>query len=88
MDQEFIKWLAGLGVGGTIAGLIFFFYRKDVRSALDTWKETALLLTTALKESTAAHTENTQTNREMISLLQAVHRRLDADAIARGNHRT
>jgi hypothetical protein len=85
MDNEFIKWLATLGVGGAIAGLIFYFYRKDVRSALETWKETALMLTGALKDSTAAHVENTQTNREMISLLRAVHRRLDADQAARGH---
>ncbi len=79
MDNEFIKWLATLGVGGAIAGLIFFFYRKDVRSYTDLWKETAAMLGQTLKESTAAHVENSATNREMISLLKAVHRRLDAD---------
>lgn len=87
MDNEFIKWLATLGVGGAIAGLIFFFYRKDVRSYTDLWKETASMLTTALKESTAAHVDNSATNREMISLLRAVHRRLDAEQADRRHDR-
>lgn len=29
MDPELVKWFASLGVGGTIAALIFWFYRKD-----------------------------------------------------------
>src|SRR5690606_38144314 len=31
-DLEFARFLASLGVGGVIAGLLFMFYRKDVRS--------------------------------------------------------
>lgn len=77
MDTEFIKWLAGMGTGGAIAGLIFFFYRKDIRSYTDLWRETAALLHGALKESTSAHAVNSETNREVINLLQALHRRLD-----------
>lgn len=78
MDAEFYKWLAGMGVGGSIAALIFYFYRKDVRSYTELWKETAMMLGTTIKESTAAHTMNTESNREVINLLQALHRRLDA----------
>lgn len=77
MDAEFYKWLAGMGVGGAIAALIFYFYRKDVRSYTELWKETAMMLGTQIKDSTAAHVTNTETNREMINLLQALHRRLD-----------
>lgn len=81
MDLEITKWLATMGVGGAIAGLMFVFYRKDVRSYTDLWKETAVMLAGLIEKSTAAHVENTSSNREMISLLKAVHKRLDADAI-------
>lgn len=77
MDSEFLKWLAGMGTGGAMAGLLFFFYRKDVRSYTDLWRETATMLQTELRNSTAAHAVNTETNREVINLLQALHRRLD-----------
>ena len=30
VDSEFIKWLTTLGVGGTLAGVMFFWYRKDI----------------------------------------------------------
>lgn len=77
MDTEFIKWLAGMGTGGAIAGLIFYFYRKDVRSYTELWRETASMLHVALEKSTSAHAINSETNREVINLLQALHRRLD-----------
>jgi hypothetical protein len=78
-DNEFIKFLASLGVGGAIAGLLFYFYRRDVRSYTELWKETAAMLTTALKESTAAHVENSATNREMNALIVSLHRRMDIE---------
>jgi|ERR1043166_3738090 hypothetical protein len=28
-DGEMVKWLATLGVGGALAGFIFYFYRRD-----------------------------------------------------------
>lgn len=79
MDSDLIKWLASLGVGGSIAGMIFLFYRKDVKSYTDLWEKASIMLGGLLKESTAAHIENSQSNREMIVLLRAVHKRLDED---------
>lgn len=29
LDGELAKWMASLGVGGVIAGFIFYFYRRD-----------------------------------------------------------
>ena len=84
MDNELFKWLAGLGVGGILAGLIFIAYRKDVKSYTDLWKESTGMLIAALKESTAAHVMNTASNQEMIGLLRAVHRRLDAEQLSAG----
>lgn len=88
MDNEFLKWLAGMGTGGSIAAIMIFFYRKDIRSYTDLWRETALTLAserkeialmyaTLLEKSTSAHTVNSETNREIITLLGALHRRLD-----------
>lgn len=110
MDNEFLKWLAGLGVGGAIAGLIFFFYRKDVRSYTELWqqattvqqtvmrdfqiamKESQMAYALVIEKSTAAHVANTETNREIITLLHALHRRLDlegappASSVAKSDH--
>lgn len=81
MDAEFVKWLGGMGTGGSIAGLLFYFYRKDVRSYTDLWRETAGMLHAALEKSTSAHAINSETNREVINLLQALHRRLDIQQV-------
>lgn len=69
-DEEFIKFLMTLGVGGVIAGLIFVFYRKDVRIYTDQWKGQSEMLTHVVKDNTAAVTANTEVMRSM-------HRRLD-----------
>jgi hypothetical protein len=78
---EFFKWVGGLGVGGALAYGIFLAYRKDVKSYTDLWERTATMLIVALEKSTAAHVENSATNREMVGLLRAVHKRLDSDEL-------
>lgn len=99
MDSEFIKWLAGMGGNGVIAALIFWFYRRDVRSYTELWEKTTAMLQATIKESqvaytvlvresnaaamvmikesTASNVANIETNREIINLLGALHRRLD-----------
>lgn len=99
MDAEFSKWLIQLGGNGVIAALIFYFYRRDVRSYTELWEKTSLMMqatlkenqmaytilvreTTAshnvlMKESTASNVTNIETNRQIIALLDALHRRLD-----------
>jgi hypothetical protein len=76
-DQEIVKFLAQLGVGGAIAGLLFFFYRKDMRSYTELWKTQADInsrmtdsMIVLVRENTAAFTENT-------SVLKSLHRRMD-----------
>lgn len=87
MDPEVLKWMAGLGGGSaSIAGLLFYFYRKDVRGYTEVWQQTAAMLTAVIEKSTSAHVENTQSNREMIGLLRAMHRRLDADQVPPSFH--
>lgn len=98
-DADFTKWIAQLIGNGTIAALIFYFYRRDVRSYTELWEKTSEMLQTTIKESQAAYTvlvresnaanlvmmkestvanvANIETNREIITLLNALHRRLD-----------
>lgn len=63
-NEAFFRFLASLGVGGVIAGLMFFFYRKDVQHYTDQWKGQSDVLLTVVKENTKAITENTQITRE------------------------
>lgn len=70
MDAATLQWFSTLGVGGALAGLMFMFYRKDVRSFTDLWKAQSEQLITVVKENTAAITANTTT-------IQALHRRND-----------
>jgi hypothetical protein len=86
IDNDFLRAIAGLGVGGMLAGVIFLMYRKDVKSYTELWKNATTMLIDALNKSTAAHVENTASNREMSSLLRALHRRLDRVEATEGGH--
>lgn len=65
MDAEFARWLATLGVGGVLAGLIFMFYRKDIKQYTDLWKTTSEQLTKIVRENTASYTRLSDTLRSM-----------------------
>ena len=67
MDADFIKYLATLGVGGTLACMMFFVYRKDMRQVLDAWKGQSELLLSVVKENTAAISTLTSLIKELIS---------------------
>lgn len=56
MDAEFTKYLATLGVGGILAGLMFVFYRKDIKQYTELWKTTSEQLMAIVKENTASNT--------------------------------
>lgn len=72
MDAEFVKWFATLGVGGILAGVMFMFYRKDVKQYTDLWKEQSGILMAVVKENTASNTK-------LITVIDALHRRLDRE---------
>ena len=72
MDQEFLKWLATLGVGGVLAGIMFFYYRKDVAQYTNLWKGQSEALLEVVKENTKVITQ-------LIEAVDALHRRLDRD---------
>lgn len=72
--EELVKWLLSLGVGGAIAGLIFFFYRKDIQQYTELWRLTTEQLTNIIKENTAS-------NIKLISLIESQER----NAIRKGD---
>lgn len=67
---DVLQWFATLGVGGILAGMMFFFYRKDVRQHTEMWKTQTTLLVEVVRE-------NTSSNTKLIGLFEALHTRLD-----------
>lgn len=53
--MEYMQWFATLGVGGALAGLMFLFYRKDVKLYTDQWREVAAQLMGVIRENTASN---------------------------------
>ena len=60
MDQEFFQFLASLGVGGILAGLLIYFYRADAKEWTERWQGQSEMLLQVVKENTAAITANTK----------------------------
>jgi hypothetical protein len=56
LDLDTLKWLASLGVGGVLAGFIFFVYRKDAIAWQAAWKGQSEMMLQVVKENTAAIT--------------------------------
>ena len=67
VDAEFTKWLVTLGVGGVLAGMMFMFYRKDVKQYTELWRFAQEQLVTIVKENTASNTR-------LISMLETQER--------------
>lgn len=57
MDIEFVKYLSTLGIGGIIAGLMFMFYRKDIKQYTDLWRTASDQMISIVKENTASNTK-------------------------------
>jgi hypothetical protein len=72
MDAEFAKWLATLGVGGVLAGLMFSFYRKDMKQYTDMLRHERGELLVVVRE-------NTVSNVNLINVVKSLHRRLDRE---------
>lgn len=71
--MDIAQWFATLGVGGVLAGVIFIFYRKDVRQYTELWKNQSDQLMAVVKENTAANTK-------VGTIVDALHRRMDDEA--------
>lgn len=55
-DPDTIKWIASLGVGGALAGMMFLVYRKDMRVNAEAWRGQSEMLMAVVKENTSAIT--------------------------------
>lgn len=67
---EFAKWLITLGVGGVLAGFMFVFYRKDVKSYTELWKAQAERLESLAERVMSVVKENTASNVKLITLIE------------------
>lgn len=76
-SSEFGKWIITLGVGGILAFVMFMFYRKDVKQYTELWKAQSELLMMVVKENTTAHVINAESNRQLVSIVSAFHKRMD-----------
>jgi len=56
VDADTLKYLGSLGVGGTLAGMMFFVYRKDMKSNAEAWRGQSDMLMAVVKENTSAIT--------------------------------
>jgi hypothetical protein len=74
---ESTRWIAQLGIGGTIAIVIFVFYRRDMRSYSELWQAQATE-TRAMTDRVITLVETTtKTATELTAVVTALHRRLD-----------
>lgn len=71
MDLEFVKWLATLGVGGALAGMMFLVYRKDMRELTAQWRGQTEMLMEVVKDNTQAMTQNT-------AVVQSLHQHISS----------
>ena len=78
MDLETLKWFSSLGVGGILAGVMFWFYQKHSKAALNESyrredRAIAVMdrLSTALSELSAAfHAAQENKRDELLAILR------------------
>lgn len=68
-DQEFVKYLATLGVGGVLAAGMFYFYRMDAISTRES-------LSRIVQDNSAAFREHTVSNTRLVTLMETIHAEL------------
>lgn len=77
-ETDFVKFLATMGVGGIIAGLIFFFYRKDANSHAEAWQGQSEMLLQVVKENTASNTSLQATTAALNTVITGLQRDMTA----------
>lgn len=77
MDTEFAKWLATLGVGGTLAAFMFLFYRKDVKQYTELWRAQAEMSRLQTDKLIDVIEKIATVNTQLVLTVDALHRRLD-----------
>jgi hypothetical protein len=78
MEPEFVKFLATMGTGGIIAGLVFFFYRKDSLDHAKTWQGQSEMLLQVVKENTASNTSLQATTAALNGVILGLQRDMAA----------
>lgn len=56
MDLDTLKFVGSMGVGGVVAAMMFWVYRKDALLWQEAWKGQSEMLVQVVKENTAAIT--------------------------------
>jgi len=55
--ESLVRFLAPLGVGGALAGFIFYFYRRDVVGLVDTLRQERVQILDIVRLNAAAMTK-------------------------------
>lgn len=58
--MEFTQFLVQLGVGGALAGMLFWFYRRDVQRITDHWNKQSDHLMQVVVSNTQASTQHSE----------------------------
>jgi hypothetical protein len=70
LDTELLKYLATMGVGGVIAGLIFMMYRKDMKQNVELWTAQSSNFQQQATVLLEVVRENTRSNEALIRLIE------------------
>jgi hypothetical protein len=60
MEMEFTQFMVQLGVGGALAGMLFWFYRRDVQRITDHWNRQSDHLMQVVISNTSASTQHAE----------------------------
>lgn len=72
-----LQWFATLGVGGCLAGLMFFFYRKDANEWRQAWKGQTEMLMKVVVDNTASNTAVIKAVEANTRIVDAMQQRID-----------
>jgi hypothetical protein len=78
MDQEFMRFLASLGVGGALAAFIYYYQRKDAIRHAEEWKGQAQLFSQLVVNNTIAMTKVVESSDASADVVKENTRAVDA----------
>ncbi len=78
--MEPMQWFATLGVNGILAGVMFFFYRQLTGQFTDFVRAQLAAQTQQTTTIVQVVKENTESNTKLVTMIDAMHRRLDDES--------
>lgn len=75
--MEPLQWFTTLGVGGILAGVMFYFYKQLNERFTDYVKAQLEHQKTQTEQVINVVKENTESNTKLVTMIDAIHRRLD-----------